>query len=255
VVDVPPEMHVELDLPRTAVIVGASSGIGEAIARQLAAEGWRVGLAARRLDRLEKLSRELGVGTTFRRLDLVDAESATDALAHLIDELGGADLVVISAGTGYPNPTLEWTPDRDTLLTNVLGFAAVAQIAMRHFISRRKGHLVGISSIAALRGSGGAAAYGASKAFQSIYLDGMRELARKSGFPIAVTEVQPGFVDTAMMKTDQPLAPVIRRLLVTTAEVAAAQILRAVRNRVKHAYITRRYGVIAFLLRRMPRPG
>ncbi len=243
------------DSPRTAVIVGASSGIGEALARQLTAEGWRVGLVARRLDLLEKLAVEIGVGTSVCRIDVAKPKAAAEFLQRFIVELGSVDLVIISAGVGNLNPTLQWASDDDTLAVNVSGFAAIAQVAMRHFLDRRKGHLVGISSIAALRGSGDAAAYGASKAFQSVYLDGLRDLARKSGFPIVVTEAQPGFVDTAMLKADQPLPRTVKRLLVSSPEVAAEQILRAVRNRVKHAYITRRYGVIAFLLRRMPRPG
>jgi short-subunit dehydrogenase len=73
-------------------------------------------------------------------------------------------------------------------------------VVRRIFMRRGREHLVGISSIAALRGNGAGAAYAASKAFQSVYLDGLRDLARQSGLPIVVTEVQPGFVDTAMMK-------------------------------------------------------
>ena len=94
--------------------------------------------------------------------------------------------------------------DVETVTVNVLGFMAAAQVAMRHFFGRGRGHLVGISSIAALRGNGAGAAYAASKAFQSVYLDGLRDLARHSGVPIAVTEVQPGAVDTAMLKRDRP---------------------------------------------------
>lgn len=244
-----------LDHSQTAVIVGASSGIGEALARKLSAEGWRVGIAARRLDRLELLAAELGRGTIVRGIDLADPEAAAIAMTEFVEELGEVALIVISAGTGHLNAALEWPPDRDTLTVNVLGFAAVARAAMRYFIRRRKGHLVGISSIAALRGSGGAAAYGGSKAFQSVYLDGLRDVARKGGLAITVTEIQPGFVDTAMMKTDKPLHPMIRRLLVATPEVAAAQIFKAIQKRLKHAYVTRRYSIIAFLLKRMPRPG
>jgi len=240
---------------RTAVIVGASSGIGEALARQLAREGWRVALLARRIDLLERLARALPSDTAICRVDVAEPESAAAIFERFIAKIGGADLVVISAGTGSPNKTLEWTIDGNTLAVNVLGFAAIAQAAMRHFIERGHGHLVGISSIAALRGSGEAAAYAASKAFQSVYLDGLRDLARKSGLPIAVTEIQPGFVDTAMMKTDQPLPAIVRKLLVATADEAAIQILNAVRKKAKHAYVTKRYGVIAFLLKRLPRPG
>jgi short-subunit dehydrogenase len=86
-----------------------------------------------------------------------------------------------------------------------------------------------------------------------IYLDSLRELARNSRHPIRVTEVQPGFVDTAMMKPGRPL-PAVVRVFVASPQRAAEQILRAVRRRAKDAYITRRYAIIAFLLR-PPRPG
>jgi short-subunit dehydrogenase len=238
---------------RTAVIVGASSGIGEALARELNREGWRVGLMARRLDRLEALRETLAPETIVRRVDVAQRDAAS-IFERLLEELGGVDLVIISAGTGHLNPGLNWELDADTLNVNVLGFAAIAQAAMRHFLGRRAGHLVGISSVAALRRNR-AAAYAASKAFQSVYLDGLRDLARHSGHPIAVTEVQPGFVDTAMMKTERPLPPLARRLLVSSPETASRQIMRAIRKRAKHAYITRRYAVVAFILKLLPRAG
>jgi short-subunit dehydrogenase len=231
----------------TAVIIGASSGIGEALARQFAAAGWRLGLLARRLDRLEALAAEFGTASA-RRIDLTNPEEAAAILERFLDEIGGADLIIISSGAGHLNPALDWAPERETLAVNVAGFAAAAQVAMRHFLARGRGHLVGITSIAALLGNANGAGYAASKAFQSVYLDGLRDLARRRGLPIAVTEAQPGFVDTPMMKTDRPF-------WVATPAQAAAQILRAVERRAKHAYITRRWGLIAFLLRRRPRPG
>jgi short-subunit dehydrogenase len=88
-----------------------------------------------------------------------------------------------------------------------------------------------------------------------VYLDGLRELARHSGSPIVVTEVQPGFVETAMMKPARPLPPAVRRLFVASPAKAASQILRAVQRRKKHAYITRRYALVAFILKLLPRPG
>ncbi len=88
-----------------------------------------------------------------------------------------------------------------------------------------------------------------------MYLDGLRDLARHSGHPIVVTEVQPGFVDTAMMKPDRPLPALFRQLFVASPAKAARQILRAVQKRKKHAYITKRYALVAFILRRLPRPG
>ena len=237
---------------RTAVIIGASSGIGEALAHELHRAGWRLGLLARRMERLESLRDTLGAETVVRRLDVGQRDAAA-ILEQVVEELGGVDLVIISAGTGH-NAALDWELDVDTVTVNVTGFMAMAQAAMRHFLRRGRGHLVGISSVAALRGNR-AASYAASKAFQSVYLDGLRDVARQSGHPIVVTEVQPGFVDTAMMKPERPLPAVVRRLFVASPATAARQILRAVRKRKKHAYITRRYALVAFILKLLPRPG
>jgi short-subunit dehydrogenase len=242
------------DSGRTAVIVGASSGIGEALAHQLNREGWRLGLLARRLDRLEAMRQTLAPETVVRRLDVTHDDAAA-IFDEALDELGGVDLIIISAGAGHNNRDLNAELDVDTVAVNVLGFMKTAQAAVRYFLRRGRGHLVGISSIAALRGNSAGAAYAASKAFQSVYLDGLRDLARQSGLPIAVTEVQPGFVDTAMMKPERPLPRMARWLLVSSPAVAAQQILRAVRKRAKHAYITRRYALVAFILKLLPRAG
>jgi short-subunit dehydrogenase len=238
---------------RTAVIVGASSGIGEALAHELHRAGWRLVLLARRLDRLEALRERLTPETVVRLFDVAQPDAAVN-FEEVLGELPGVDLVIISAGTGHNNPDLVWELDLDTVTVNVRGFMAVAQVAMRHFLRRGRGHLVGISSIAALRGNR-AAAYAASKAFQSVYLDGFRDVARQSGHPIVVTEVQPGGVDTAMLKPDRPLPALVRRLFVASPEKAARQILRAIRKRKKHAYITRRYALVALILKLLPRPG
>jgi short-subunit dehydrogenase len=245
---------MDKDSVRTAVIIGASSGIGEALAHQLNREGWRLGLLARRLERLEALRQTLAMETVVRRID-VTRDDAAAIFNDVLDELGGVDLVVISAGAGHSNRDLNGELDIETVTVNVLGFMKIAQLAVRHFLRRGRGHLVGVSSIAALRGNAAGAAYAASKAFQSAYLDGLRDLARQSGFPIAVTEVQPGFVDTAMMKPERPLPAWARRLLVASPGIAAQQIMRAVRTRTKHAYVTRRYALVASILRLLPRPG
>ena len=237
---------------RTAVIVGASSGIGEALAHELHRTGWRLALLARRLDRLEALRDTLAPETVVRGLD-VGQHDAAAILEQVFEELGGVDLVIISAGTGH-NAALHWEHDVDTVTVNVLGFIAAANVAMRHFLGRGRGHLVGISSIAALRGNP-AATYAASKAFQSVYLDGLRALARQSGHSIVVTEVQPGGVDTAMLKPDRPLPAVVRRLFVASPAKAARQILRTIQKKKKHAYITRRYAAVACVLKLLPRPG
>src|SRR5262249_31724587 len=140
-------MHVETDRSsRTAVIVGASSGIGEALARQLNREGWRLCLMARRMDRLEALRQSLAPHTVVSDVDVTRPDTRA-IIERVLVELGGADLVIITAGTGHNNRDLREDLDVDTVTVNVLGFMKVAQAVMRHFVKRGRGHLVGISSV------------------------------------------------------------------------------------------------------------
>lgn len=242
------------DSRRTAVVVGASSGIGEALAHELSRDGWRLVLLARRLDRLEAQRQTSRPDTVVRRLDVTHDDAAV-VFESVLDELGRVDLVIVSAGTGHNNRHLNPDLDADTVAVNVSGFMKTAPVALRHFLRQGRGHLVGITSIAALRGNGAGAAYAASKAFQAVYLDGLRDIARQSGLPITVTEVQPGFVDTAMMKPENPLPAVVRCLLVASPATAARQIVRAIGRRAKHAYIPRRYALVALVLQFLPRAG
>jgi short-subunit dehydrogenase len=166
-------------------------------------------------------------------------------LTELLEEIGHVDLIVICAGVGFINRTLDWSPERDTIAVNVTGFAAMANVAFRHFLEQRAGHLVNISSIAAIRGNGSAPAYNASKAFESNYMDGLRHKVAKLRMPIAITDVQPGFVDTPMAKGEG-------RFWMASAEEAAAQIYRAILRRKKHVYVTKRWRLIAWLLKLLP---
>jgi short-subunit dehydrogenase len=126
---------------RTAVIIGASSGIGEALAHELNAAGWRLGLLARRLERLEALRETLAPETVVRGFDVGQPDAAA-ILEGVLEELGGVDLAIISAGTGH-NGALQWELDIETVTVNVLGFMAVAQVTMRHFLGRGRGHWSG----------------------------------------------------------------------------------------------------------------
>lgn len=238
-------MGREMQKGRKAIIIGASSGIGRELAKILAARGYRLGLAARREDLLTQLQEELPVGASIRTVDIRDARHVRETLEGLIQEVGGLDLAVISAGTGHLNPALELEKELDTIATNVHGFTVAANALFRHFYSQGHGHLVGISSIAAIRGGAAAPAYHASKAFVSNYLEGLTVRAAKSGLPILVTEVQPGFVDTAMAMGEG-------MFWVATAPKAAAQICAAIEKRRPHAFITRRWRLIAWLLRLLP---
>lgn len=208
---------------------------------------------ARREERLTAIAAELKGYVSTGYID-VSLDDCAQRLEAMLATLGGANLVIISAGTGYLNAQHDVPLDQETIAVNVHGFVAIAEAAFFHFRQRGHGHLAAITSIAALRGNAAANVYAASKAFQSVYLDGLRESARNERLPITITELQPGFVDTDMMKTATPLPPLVRSLLVSDTTTAAHQMLRAISNKRKHAYIPRRYAAIAWLLRILPRP-
>lgn len=228
----------------TSIVIGASSGIGREIARQLAARGERVAITARRAERLTSLAAETSGIVESAAFDIAAADAA-ERLAELMQRLGTVDRVYLSAGTGFLNPELDPALEEETLQTNVMGFSRLAVTALRRFEAQGHGHLIGISSIAALRGAGEAPAYGASKAFVSRYLQGLRLRAARSGKPIHVTDVRPGFVDTPMMKADKPF-------WVASAAKAARQIIAAADRRRRIVYITRRWSLIGCLLRHLP---
>lgn len=231
---------------KNAIVIGASSGIGRELALELAARGWRLGIAARRQPQLSQLHDELPHGAEMAVIDIAKTDAAMRAVQGLIAAMGGVELVVIAAGTGDINDDLRWELERDVIATNVCGFAAVANVAAQHFMERRSGHLVGLSSIAALRGGRAAPAYNASKAFVSNYLEGLAQKFAKLGMAITVTDIQPGFVDTAMAKGEG-------KFWVAPVDKAVRQILAAIDARRAHAYVTKRWRLVAWFLKAVPR--
>ncbi|MFC4549641.1 MULTISPECIES: SDR family NAD(P)-dependent oxidoreductase [Halorussus] len=232
-------------MTKRAIVVGASSGIGAALARELAAEGYEVGLVARRLDRLKALGEELPTKSYVARIDVAETEEAMDRLRRLLDAMHGADLIVLNAGVGIENEALDWEPERQTIDVNVRGFAAMANVAMRHFEERGAGHLVGVSSVAGRFGNGAVPAYSASKAFVSNYLDGLRYRAAGRDAEVVVADMIPGYVDTEMATNEG-------RFWEVSAEVAAAQIAAAIRKEKARAYVPRRWRAVALFLDAMP---
>jgi short-subunit dehydrogenase len=228
---------------KSAIIIGASSGIGRALAAILSLDGYRIGVVARRTDLLAQLRAELTGPCVIKTVDVAQPELAMPLVRELIEELGDVELFIVSAGTGFENAALAWEPERDTIAVNVLGFAAMVNVAVAHLEKRGSGHLVGISSLAALRGIGGAPAYAASKAFVSNYLQGLRYRVKKLKLPIVVTDVQPGFVDTRMAAGDFWMA---------SPQKAARQIAVAIRAGKQHLYVTRRWRLVAWLMKIVP---
>jgi short-subunit dehydrogenase len=226
-------------MARRGIIVGASSGLGKELAKVMAADGWSLGLASRNLEALAALKAELGGEVHATALDVLAPSSVPAALDCLRAALGGVDCVVLSSGVSPYNRKLVWETEAATLATNVVGFAACANWAAHHFFERKAGHLVGLSSVAGIRGSARVPAYSASKAFVSRYLEGLRFNLGRYG--VHVSDIRPGYVDTPMNDGNKGM------LWVVSAEVAARQIYRAILTRKRVAYVPRRWAFVAAL--------
>ena len=230
---------------KKAIVIGASSGIGRELARLLSADDYRIAIVARRINLLNEFQSELPSKTLVKQLDVANTNDSIRVMSELIVEMDGVDLIVFAAGVGELNANLEWELERMCIATNVAGFMAVANIAINHFIKRQSGHFVAISSIAAIRGGKAAPAYNASKAFIANYLEGLRQKVVSLGFPIVITEIRPGYVDTAMAKGEG-------LFWVASVDKASRQIYDAIRKKKSCVYVTKRWRLIALLLKWMP---
>jgi short-subunit dehydrogenase len=216
---------------RVAVVTGASSGIGWALAKELAAHGAKLGLVARREPELERLASEIrsGGGTAMSAAaDVADRASTLDAIGRLTAQLGPADLLVANAGVGVPTRLEpQNVPDVERMIrVNLFGVMYAIEAVLPAMLERRTGHLVGVSSLAAYKGLPGQSGYCASKAALNAYLEGLRIRLRKSG--VRVTTVCPGFIRTPMTADAKHPLP-----LLMTPEKAARKIVRAIARRAK----------------------
>jgi short-subunit dehydrogenase len=186
---------------RTAFVTGASVGIGAELAKLLARQGLHVAIAARREPELAAVAAAIradGGHATIVPVDVSDAAAITAAVQRIDADLGGLDLVVANAGiaTQRHSAKLQWDDCATMLGVNVIGATATLVAAIPGMVARGRGHLVGVSSIAAYRGLPKLAVYSASKAYLSAMLEGMRVDLGPKG--ISVTDVRPGYVRTAM---------------------------------------------------------
>jgi len=216
---------------QVAVITGASSGIGWELARVLAAEGAKVGLVARRPDKLAALAeviRLAGGTAACAAADVGDRQQCVAALRELAQTLGPVDLFVANAGVGT-GTTLDPvnTADVEAILRiNVLGLVYATEALLPEMLRRGKGHIAGVSSLASYKGLPGQPAYSASKAALNTYLEALRIQLRPRG--IAVTTICPGFIRTPMTAGHR-----FRMPFLMDADVAARRIARALHRRRK----------------------
>ena len=231
---------------KKAIIIGATSGIGEGLAKILTKNNYKVGITGRRTELLEALKAQKPNDYFISSFDISNTQIIDEKLKTLVSKLGGLDLLVLSSGTGDLNETLDFSIEKRTIDTNILGFTYVADWAFNYFEKQQSGHLVAISSIAGLRGNGVAPSYNASKAYQINYLEGLRQKASKLKSKIVVTDIPPGFVDTAMAKGEG-------QFWVASVNKASEQIFKAIQKKKKVVYVTKRWLIISLLLKSIPR--
>jgi short-subunit dehydrogenase len=216
---------------QVAVITGASSGIGWALAKELARHGCKVGLLARRRELLEQLAGEVraaGGTAACAVADVAERTQVLDGVARVRAELGPIDLLIANAGIGAPtqlNP-VNIADVEKMFRVNLFGVVYAIEAVLPEMLQRGRGHLAAVSSLAAYKGLPGESAYCASKAAVNAYLEGLRIQLRQHG--IAVTTICPGFVKTPMTAHHDFHMPFLLE-----PEVAARRIVRALRRRVK----------------------
>ncbi len=230
---------------KKAVVVGASSGIGREVARLLLAEGWRLGIAARREERLSELKSEALGRVVTATIDVTQPD-AEERLQELVERLGGMDLYFHASGVGHQNRTLKADIELHTMETNAAGFTRMVGAAYRYFAKQGGGHIAAITSIAGTKGLGPAPAYSATKALQSTYLQALEQLAHQSRLDICFTDIRPGFVDTPLLSGD------FRYPMMLRPEAVARDIVRSIRRRRHVRVVDARYRVLTFLWRLIP---
>ncbi len=231
---------------KNIVIMGASSGIGLALAELLASRGIKVGLAARHTESMERLRERFPKNVEYSSID-INKEDASEKLLELAGRLGGMDIYVHVSGIGYDNPGLR--PEREVQMvsTNAAGFARMVGTAYGYFRDNgRRGQIAAVTSVAGTNGIGKLAAYSASKAFDRIYLTALEQLAHTENVDIAFTDIRPGWIRTPLLKEDEKYP------LEMTLDYVVPRVLKAIVRRERVAVIDWRWNLLVGLWRLVP---
>ena len=234
---------------KAAIIVGASSGIGAALARKLGRKGWRLALVARRESELQAVAAPINRAAPGRALifphDVTRFDEAGPLFQEIVHQLGGFDMIIYCAGVMPPVAPDEYNIEKDKLVfdVNVLGAMAWLNEAAARCEQQRSGTIVGIGSVAGVRGRKGQPVYCASKAALHTYLEGLRNRLGHKG--VTVVTIKPGPVQT-------PMTEGLKMPFMITADEAADGILRAIRRRAVCAYVPIIWWPIMTIIKMIP---
>ena len=234
-------------MKKNIAIIGATSGIGRALAVEMHNRGYSVGATGRRLERLQELEQQLETRIYTQFMDVVELEDAITQLDQLKKEMGRMDIVVLNAGvSNYQKESVGRQADLHVIDVNVRGFANLASYSFNLFEEQGHGHIVGISSVAGLFGWGLNIPYNASKSFVNTYLQGYRQKANHSDADIFVSTILPGFVESEMTEDKKGM------FWVQDTDKAATQIANAIERKKNEAYITKRWRLVWWFAKLIP---
>ena len=221
-------------MSKSVLITGATRGLGEGLAREFAARGYKIALTGRSSEELKRLENELrdrASQVCTRTLDVVQYDAIPIALNECAEELGGIDIVIVNAGVAFSAKAGEgkFEQMKTTIDVNLSAAMPTSEAAIELFRRQGYGQLVGISSIAALRGMRGQGAYSASKAGFSKYLEAVR--CETWNEAITVTELAPGYIDTDLNRG------VVNRPFVVSAEKGTHIMADLIERQVKFRYV------------------
>jgi decaprenylphospho-beta-D-erythro-pentofuranosid-2-ulose 2-reductase len=240
-----------MSLPwKHAIVVGASSGIGKALAEELLKQGVSVAMIARRNEEMERIAQASpkapGVKALVYPHDVLNYDATPALFQEITHDLGGLDLIIYASGV-MPNVDeheYNFTKDRAMLEVNTVAAFAWLNEAAKRFEQTKHGTIVGISSIAGERGRRGNPAYCTSKAALTTYLESLRN--RLTRYGVKVVTIKPGFIDTEMTRGKAGLFWLI------SAEAAAKEILAKSARGKRSAFIPARWALVALIIRNIP---
>ena len=235
------------------IIIGATSGIGRAVAEKFAKEGVRIGIAGRREERLHELQERYGAEHVAYRVLDVTMEDAADRLVELCEEVGTPDVLLYASGIGRQNPELEEAIELRTVETNCAGMVRIVDRFITWVKSnpayndKHRAHVAVISSVAGTMGMGSAPAYSATKSMQSAYLMALAQHIRMNKLPLTVGDIRPGFVATEILNPEKHYP------MMMTVEEATNHVTRSLQRRKRVTTFDWRFKLITAFWRMIPR--
>lgn len=237
---------------KTAIIIGATSGLGREAAARLVAEGWKVGIAGRRTAALEAFQNEFGKDKVcFATMDVTRPESV-EALDDLLSQTGDPDLFFYVSGVGYQNRDLDEEKEMLIIQTNSEGMVRMVghffnYVRTHNYSKSHKAHIAVITSIAGTNGMGASPAYSATKKMQSTYLTALSQLSRMDKVPVCFTDIRPGFVATDILNPNKHYP------MLMTKEKATDHVMKALHNKKRVYTFDWRFRLVVGLWKMIPR--